>query len=77
MVSKGKIKKMTRKASKPGIVAKGKAALSGAASLFGGGKSARVGGKRRNRGPTYWANKVLVAKLQKKYRAIKYGGTMR
>jgi hypothetical protein len=31
-------------------------------------------GKGRKRGPQYWANKVLVAKLKKKYYKIKYAG---
>lgn len=29
--------------------------------------------KRRSRGPSYWANKVIVEKLKKKYKALKYG----
>lgn len=39
-------------------------------SLFGGKK----GGRRRSKGPTYWANKVLVEKLKKKYNRLKFGG---
>ncbi len=31
-------------------------------------------GKRRHKGPTYWANKVLVEKLKRKYNKLKYGG---
>jgi len=33
-----------------------------------------TGKKKRSRGPTYWQNKVLVAKLKKKYNRLKYGG---
>lgn len=30
--------------------------------------------KRRNKGPAFWANKVLVEKLKKRYNRLKYGG---
>lgn len=47
-----------------GAVKKGVKALTGGS---GGG------GKRRSRGPAYWANKVIVEKLKKKYKTLKYG----
>jgi len=39
----------------------------------------RVTGKtegkgRRRRGPAYWANKVLVEKLKRRYNKLKFGG---
>jgi len=37
------------------------------------GMGGKGGGKRR-RGPSYWANKVLVEKLKKRYNRLKYGG---
>lgn len=48
--------------------------LGGAAikALSGGSKSSG-GRSRRSRGPAYWANKVIVEKLKKRYRALKYG----
>jgi hypothetical protein len=46
-------------------------AVSAGKSLLGGSKG---GGHRRSRGPAYWANKVLVQKLKKKYNRLKYGG---
>lgn len=52
-------------------------AVSGAKALLGGGSKKGGGGKKRGRGPQYWANKVIVAKLKKKYRSITYGGVMR
>lgn len=39
-----------------------------------GGKSKSSGRRRRNHGVTYWANKVMIAKLKKKYRRVAYGG---
>lgn len=39
----------------------------------GGGAAPRRGGRRR-RGPEYWAKKVLVERLKKKYWRAKYGG---
>jgi hypothetical protein len=55
--------KTTKKTS--GIVKTGKKLL---------GIGSKGGGKRRSHGPTYWANKVLVMKLKKKYFKLKYGG---
>lgn len=52
-------------------------------SAIGGGikavKKALSGGKsgsskHRSRGPSYWANKVIVAKLKRKYNKLKYAG---
>lgn len=45
-----------------------------AGSSILGGSSRGGGGGRRRKGPAYWANKVLVAKLKKKYWKIQYGG---
>jgi hypothetical protein len=61
----GKKKATPKKASKFGKIG---SSLSGLLGRKGGG------GKRRNRGPAYWANKVIVAKLKKKYRRVTYGG---
>jgi len=30
--------------------------------------------RRRHKGATYWANKVLVEKLKKRYNRLKFGG---
>lgn len=38
------------------------------------GMKSKGGGGRRHRGPSYWANKVLVEKLKKRYNRLKYGG---
>lgn len=38
------------------------------------GRRSGGGGRSRGKGPQYWANKVLVAKLKKKLYKIKYGG---
>lgn len=68
----GKVKKTKAKTSKSkGSVA---SVATGAIGALIGGGSKSGGGKRRNRGPNYWANKVLVAKLKKKYYKLKYGG---
>ena len=47
--------------------------VAGVASSLAGGKK-RAGGARRSRGPAYWANKVIVQKLKKKYFRLRYGG---
>lgn len=44
-----------------------------AKGILGKGKKG-VTKKRRSKGPAYWANKVLVEKLKKRYFKIKYGG---
>lgn len=64
-------------AIKPKAKAKPKSKTSGvvgaAKGLFGiGGKS--KSGTRRKHGATYWANKVLVEKLKRRYNKLKYGG---
>ena len=70
----GKVKKAkTTTTKKSGVVKKGMGAIS---SLIGKG-SAKKGGVRRSsrrKSPEYWAKKVLVEKLKKKYFKIKYGG---
>ena len=50
--------------------------VSAGMSLVGGGGGAapRRSGGRRRRGPEYWAKKVLVERLKKKFWRIKYGG---
>jgi len=68
MARKGKTKKTRGKAG-GGLKEKIK---SGASSLLNG-KSGSTG-KRRNRGPAYWANKVIVARLKAKYFKLKYSG---
>lgn len=45
-------------------------AVKGAKKLFGKDGEEK---KRRSRGPAWWSNRVLVEKLKKKYRALKYG----
>lgn len=60
-----------------------KSLKSGGAKIAGGIKSAAkaagigsksAGGRsRRSKGPAYWANKVVVQKLKKKYFRLKYG----
>lgn len=68
----GAMKSKSKKSSKGSLAKKvGGAALS---AVLGSGKKSGGGGKRRGRGPQYWANKVIVAKLKKKYRRITYGG---
>lgn len=52
-----------------GSGAVGKAVKAGA-SLLG---SKKEGGKRRSRGPAYWANRVIVEKLKQRFRRLKYG----
>ena len=54
--------------SKGGLASKVAGAAKGLLGKKGGG-----GGKKRNRGPAYWANKVIVEKLKKKYRSLRYG----
>lgn len=46
-------------------------------ALLGSGSKRSSGGHKRNRGPAYWANKVLTEKLKQKYRKIKYGSAYR
>lgn len=48
--------------------------ISGASSLLSGKRGGGGGRRNRGKGPQYWANKVLVAKLKKKLYKIKYGG---
>ncbi len=64
------LKKTSKKTSKKSTV--GSKVKSALGSLKGGSKSS--GGRRRSKGPTYWANKVLVEKLKKKYHRLKFGG---
>ncbi len=68
----GKLKtKKTKKSRGGGMVS---SAVSLASKAFGGGKSGGKSGGRRKRGPQYWANKVLVEKLKRRYNKLKYGG---
>jgi len=74
-----KSKSKSRKVAGPkggGLVKK---AASVGMSLVGGASPAPSrarggGGGRRRRGPEYWAKKVLVERLKKKYWRAKYGG---
>lgn len=66
----GVARKKGKAGKKGGIVGKVGKAVKGA---FGGGGAKGGGGGRRRRGPTYWANKVLVEKLKKRYNRLKYG----
>lgn len=82
----GKAKKVKKAVkSKPKKVAGPKASgggvgskiVSAGMSLVGGGSTSaapRRAGSRRRRGPEYWAKKVLVERLKKKYWRAKYGG---
>lgn len=60
---------------KTGVLAKLGGAASKISQLKGGAKRGggfRRGGRRKS--PEYWAKKVLVEKLKKRYFKIKYGG---
>jgi len=60
------VKKAKKSKSKTGRAVKAAKSALGLGSKGGGG--------RRHRGPSYWANKVLVEKLKKRYNRLKYGG---
>lgn len=49
-----------------------KKALKKGAKALGIGKGGS--GTKRRRGPAYWANKVMVEKLKKRFNKLKYGG---
>jgi len=72
---KSKSKKKVAGPKGGGLVKK---AASVGMSLVGGASPApsraRGGGGRRRRGPEYWAKKVLVERLKKRYWRVKYGG---
>jgi len=82
----GKAKKVKKAVKKPSKKVAGpkagglvKKAASVGMSLVGGASPAPArarggGGGRRRRGPEYWAKKVLVERLKKKYWRAKYGG---
>ena len=61
--------KSTKKSS-GGVVSKLGGALVGGLT---GGSSGGGGHRKRNRGPQYWANKVIVEKLKQKYRKLRFG----
>jgi len=70
----GKVKTPKKaKKSKSGVVS---SLASGAIGSLLGGGSSKGTGKRHSRrnSPEYWAKKVLVAKLKKKYFKVQYGG---
>lgn len=71
----GKLKK-PKAAKKSRISGGGVARVASSLGSVLGATSKRGGGgrRRRTKSPTYWANKVLVAKLKKKYYKIQYGG---
>ncbi len=67
--------KKTKKASK--ISGGGIARVASSLGSVISATSAKRGGggkRRRTKSPAYWANKVLVAKLKKKYYKLQYGG---
>lgn len=73
MAAKSKVKRLINKAKGgKGGADKLKRGVKAAKNLFSGGGAG--GGSRRRKGPTYWANKVLVEKLKKKFMRLKYGG---
>lgn len=67
-----KAKKTTTK-SKSSLGSKLKGAVSSLGS-FGTSAKRTTGRRRGRRGPNYWANKVLVEKLKRRYNRLKYGG---
>jgi len=75
MPLKTKAKKKT-KAPKQSKVKAGGGLLKSAGKAISGaiGGSKGGGGKRRSKGPQYWANKVIVQKLKSKYFKLKYRG---
>ena len=56
-----------------GALSKVKSAIGGKLAKFKG-KGKAIGKRRRSKGPSYWANKVLVEKLKKRYWKLRYGG---
>ena len=70
-----KSKKSTKKTTSSKVKAGGglKGVISGIGSLTGASRGGGGGRGRRSHGPNYWANKVIVEKLKKKYRSLKYG----
>jgi len=71
------VKKPSKKVAGPKASGIGGKIVSAGMSLVGGGSSSaapRRAGSRRRRGPEYWAKKVLVERLKKKYWRAKYGG---
>lgn len=68
--AKAKPKKTTIKAG-GGLAARVAKSISGGLT---GGSGKGSGKKRRSKSPSYWANKVLVEKLKRKYFKLKYGG---
>ncbi len=65
----GRIKVKATK-QKTSTLSRAVSAVSSLSSLKRGGG----GSKRRRKGPSYWANKVIVEKLKKRYMKLKYGG---
>ncbi len=66
--------KKSRSRSVGGVKAKAGKAIGAAKGFFGGKtKSQAERMHRRKHGVTWWANRVLVEKLKKKYNRIKYG----
>lgn len=68
----GRLKNRAQKRYKTRYNLGGRVAQTAISAITGGKRGSS--GKRRNRGPAYWANKVLVEKLKKRYHKIKYGG---
>lgn len=69
MARRGSSKK-SGKSSGSGFISQ----AAGALGKLGGGSKSRGGGSRRKHGPNYWANKVLVEKLKRKYYKLHYSG---
>ena len=59
----------SKKSKSKSLTSRAKSALSAVKGTSRGG-----GKRRRSKGPTYWANKVLVERLKKKYNRLKFGG---
>ena len=66
--------KKSRSRSVGGAKAKAGKAIGAAKGFFGAGKTkSELAKHRRKHGVNWWANRVLVEKLKKKYNRIKYG----
>lgn len=73
-MGKKKAKSKPKKSSVKAGGGLGSVAKAGISALTGGSSSKAKSGGRRKHGVSYWANKVMVAKLKKKYFKIQYGG---
>lgn len=71
MATKKATKKQTPTNIGGGIKTLAKSAVS---KVFGGGGKTAGTRRRRGKGPAYWANKVLVMKLKRKYNKLRFSG---